>query len=112
LAEVLAPKLRAEYVAPTNATEAVIAELWAGVLGIDKVGIHDNFFRLGGHSLLATRIVARVRDAFQVTVSLSSLFETPTVAGQACLVETALWARESAPDDAAGGEAGYEEGDL
>jgi hypothetical protein len=112
LAQILAPELRAEYVAPRNATEAVLAEIWSDVLDINGVGIYDNFFRLGGDSLLATRVMARVRDALQVTVALSSLFEAPTIADQARLVETTLWATEGTPEGLAGEEAGYEEGEL
>ena len=62
--------------------------IWAEVLGLDHVGIHDHFLELGGHSLLATQVIARVRDAFQVEFPLRSLFEAPTVAEQARHIET------------------------
>ncbi|HEX6289379.1 MAG TPA: amino acid adenylation domain-containing protein [Herpetosiphonaceae bacterium] len=71
----------ASYVAPRTPEEQAMAALWAEVLGLEQVGIHDNFFALGGHSLLATRLMARLRAAEQIALPLRSLFETPTVAG-------------------------------
>ncbi|WP_186150215.1 amino acid adenylation domain-containing protein [Burkholderia gladioli] len=69
-----------EYVAPTSATEHRLAQLWAEVLGLARVGVRDNFFRIGGHSLLAVRLVARIRETFGTQVSLLALFERPTIA--------------------------------
>jgi acyl carrier protein len=63
--------------------EETLAALWRTVLGVERVGIHDNFFLLGGHSLLATQVVARVREAFAVELPLRSFFATPTLAGLA-----------------------------
>jgi acyl carrier protein len=74
------PNLSSAYVAPRNEMEQGVAELWQELLGIDQVGVHDNFFELGGHSLLATRISSRVREMFQVGLSVRALFEAPTVA--------------------------------
>jgi acyl carrier protein len=56
------------------------------VLGVERVGIHDNFFLLGGHSLLATQVVARARDAFSVELSLRSFFATPTLSDLATTI--------------------------
>jgi acyl carrier protein len=55
-------------------------------LGLDQVGIHDQFLDLGGHSLLATQIVSRVHETFQVDIPLQSLFEAATVADMAVLI--------------------------
>jgi amino acid adenylation domain-containing protein len=66
--------------APRDPREELLADLWAGLLGIDRVGLHDSFFALGGHSLLATRLVSRIREVFGVEIPLRALFDTPTVA--------------------------------
>src|SRR6185503_17759783 len=84
------PELEANFVEPSSLIQKQLAEIWIEVLGIERVGIHDNFFKLGGHSLLATQVVSRIRDLFRVELSLPSLFESPTVAGLAARVETML----------------------
>jgi acyl carrier protein len=68
------------YVAPRTPTEEAIAAIWAGVLGVDRVGVEDDFFAVGGHSLLATQIVAQIRSDFSVNLPLHALFSSPTVA--------------------------------
>lgn len=75
-----------EYVAPRSATEKVIAAIWEEVLGVDQVGVQDDFFALGGHSLLSTRVLVRVRTAFGVNVPLQRIFRDPTVEGLAAAV--------------------------
>jgi acyl carrier protein len=69
-----------EYVAPRTPLEQTVAAIWQEVLGLEQVGIHDNFFELGGHSLLATRVVARLRNIFEIHVPLRTFFEHPTIA--------------------------------
>jgi acyl carrier protein len=71
--------LGARYVAPRTPTEGVVADIWAEVLKVDKVGVFDNFFDLGGHSLLATQMLSRICDKFQIWLPLRTLFEQPTV---------------------------------
>ena len=83
------PKLEETLVEPRNPIEEALARIWAQVLGLERVGVDDNFFDLGGHSLLATQVISRVREAYQVELSLRSLFETPTVAGLADAVQQA-----------------------
>lgn len=79
-----------EYVAPTNEIESRIANLYQEVLGIEQVGIHDNFFNLGGHSLLATQLISQLRQEFQTEIPLKSLFEAPCVEDLALVVEEIL----------------------
>ena len=76
-----------DWVAPRTAVEEVLAGIWSELLGVDRVGVHDNFFDLGGHSLKATQLAARVRQGFGVELPLRRLFERPTVAGLAEAVE-------------------------
>jgi hypothetical protein len=76
-----------EYVAPRTTIEEMMANLWGEVLRVERVGVHDNFFELGGHSLLATLLISRMRAAFSIEVPLRSIFESPTVAGLAAVVE-------------------------
>jgi FkbH-like protein len=78
------------YVAPRTPIEEVMAEIWAQLLGITRVGVHDNFFKLGGHSLLGTVLISRLRDKFNVELPLISLFESPTLSGLAETVELFL----------------------
>ena len=82
------------FVAPRTPVEQQIAEIWSQVLGLKRVSIHDNFFELGGHSLLATQVISRLRQAFQVELSLHSLFESPTLTDLAECIETLRWATQ------------------
>ncbi|HEX7240319.1 MAG TPA: condensation domain-containing protein, partial [Longimicrobiaceae bacterium] len=68
------------YQAPRTPSEERMAAIWAEVLGVERVGVEDNFFDLGGHSLLATQVASRVREAFGVELPLRAVFEAPTVA--------------------------------
>ncbi|NJM71691.1 MAG: amino acid adenylation domain-containing protein, partial [Scytonema sp. RU_4_4] len=68
-----------EYIAPRTPNEEIIANIFTAVLGVQNVGIHDNFFSLGGHSLLATQLISRLRVAFTVEIPIRAVFESPTV---------------------------------
>lgn len=74
------------FVAARTANEETLAAIWAEVLQVDRVGIHDSFFDLGGHSLLATQVMARIRATFQIELPLRALFESPTVAGLSAVI--------------------------
>ena len=86
------PNLPNNYVPPKTEIQKTIASIWQKLLGIEQIGIYDNFFDLGGHSLLATQVISRVRDALQVELPPRAIFESPTLAGLAESVETIQWA--------------------
>ena len=77
------PDLEQSFVAPSTPVETALAEIWAQVLNINRVGIHDNFFDLGGHSLSATQVISRVRSTLNIDLPLQNLFQEPTIAGLA-----------------------------
>ncbi|MGH4025826.1 MAG: non-ribosomal peptide synthetase, partial [Pseudonocardiaceae bacterium] len=79
----------AGYVAPRTDTEAVVAQTWAEVLGVTRVGAEDNFFELGGDSILSIRVISRLRTAFGVELSPRLIFRNPTVAGLAAAIPAA-----------------------
>ena len=81
------PDLDSTPLAPRSATEEMLAGIWSEVLGLDGIGVADDFFDLGGHSLKATQVVNRVREAFQVELPVHSIFAAPTVAGLAEVIE-------------------------
>lgn len=84
------PALATARVAPRNPVEERLVALWEEAFGFQGMGVEDDFFELGGHSLLATRIVARVKDEFEVDVGLPRFFEARTVADFALVLEDAL----------------------
>ena len=73
------PRLQNAYVAPGGPTEQTIARIWGELLGVESVGIQDNFFDLGGHSLLAIQVITRMKAELKAEVSVAMLFEGPTV---------------------------------
>jgi acyl carrier protein len=88
-------------VAPRTETEKALAAIWSELLNVQHLGIDDDFFDLGGQSLVAMRAVSRIRDVFEVEVSLRNLFERPTVAGLAEVIDGLSWASTKAPTDGA-----------
>jgi amino acid adenylation domain-containing protein len=85
------------YVAPRDAVEEALCEVWAEVLRVERVGVRDNFFDLGGHSLLATQVVSRVRHLTHVELPLRVFFESPTVEALARHVASARGADSTQP---------------
>ena len=76
-----------DYVAPRNELEERLADIWADILKLERVGVFDNFFDLGGHSLMATQVVSRIREQMEIEMPLSQMFGYPTVAELALVVE-------------------------
>ena len=80
------PALNTVFATPRTPLEEALATIWAAVLELDEVGIHDNFPELGGHSLLAMQILARVIETCQVEMPLRTLMDTPTIADMAIVI--------------------------
>ncbi|MFF1379231.1 type I polyketide synthase [Streptomyces sp. NPDC058308] len=83
------PDLSVAYTAPATPREKEVVAVWEEVLGIDGIGVHDNFFDLGGESLLAMQLMARLRDRCGVELSLRRIFDAPTVADLVLLLDRA-----------------------
>jgi len=77
--EISRPELDGGYVAPRNDIEVALVDLWQEVLGINEIGVSDNFFDLGGHSLKATRLLSKVRSIFRTQLPMSVVFEATTI---------------------------------
>src|SRR6185295_521492 len=88
----------AAAVRPRTPVEEALQGIWAEVLGVEGIGRGDNFFALGGHSLLATRVLAHVRGRFGVPLGLCTLFQQPTIAGLAALIEGGMGAASRIPE--------------
>ncbi|MBC1218345.1 hypothetical protein GNE08_29700 (plasmid) [Trichormus variabilis ARAD] len=74
------PNLANSYIAHRDEIEQKIADIWQESLGINQVGIHDDFFELGGDSLIAVQILSRLRNTFAIGLNVASLFASPTIA--------------------------------
>jgi amino acid adenylation domain-containing protein len=79
-----------EYVGPRNTTEETLGRLWQEVLRRERVGIHDDFLKVGGHSLLAAQVATRMRESFKVDIPLRRMFESPTIAQLAEVIDQAV----------------------
>lgn len=95
------PRRPAPFVPPGTGTERAVAALWCEILGVDRAGLHDDFFDSGGHSLSATRLLARIRARFDVSPNLAQFFEAPTVVGVARHIDELRAGVEAAADTVA-----------
>lgn len=102
----------AAHVAPRNAVEVQLSDIWRECLGVERVGIHDDFFAAGGHSLLAAQMVARVRRVWGVELPIRAIFESPTVAGVGERLQTLIWASEGQAAGVGPGAGDREDGQL
>ena len=91
--------LETKFAAPRTPVEKILAKIWSDVLGLERVGVHENFFDLGGHSLLATRVVARIQQKYNVDLKLMDFFEMPTIAELTKGLEGLLWINAGRPND-------------
>ncbi|MCA1681848.1 MAG: phosphopantetheine-binding protein, partial [Actinobacteria bacterium] len=80
-------EVAAGYVAPRSETERVLADIWAAVLGVQRVGVEDNFFELGGDSLRSMQLTSRTNAAFDVALTLRDVLTVRTVSALAELVK-------------------------
>jgi thioesterase domain-containing protein/aryl carrier-like protein len=80
------PDLQMRFVEPGNRLERDLAAIWGGVLGVDRVGVHDNFFALGGDSIRSIQVVARIKSVLRLPVEVRDLFRAPTIAGLASAI--------------------------
>ena len=104
---------RAAFAAPETAVQRVLSGQWQELLGLDRVGLHDDFFDLGGHSLIATQAISRLRAELETDVTLTELFQHPTVARLAELIENRSWTRAmDQPPQSKATQGDFEEGEL
>jgi acyl carrier protein len=103
---------RGAYVGAKTPSQATICKIWSELLGVDQIGIMDDFFDLGGHSLLATQVLSRVRDAFGVDLQLRELFDMPTVVQLAEHIDGLKWATQGQPSTSVAEAGSREEGSL
>lgn len=80
-----------EYVAPSNTIEEQLAVIWQGVLGVEKIGVNNDFFHMGGHSLKAVRMLSSVNKEFQINIDIPSVFELRTISEMANLIQNIHW---------------------
>jgi len=80
---------------PQTETEKRLSEIWIGLLNIQNIGMDDDFFELGGHSLLAMRVLTKIKEVFNLEISLKSIFEKPSLHMLSQHIDTLLWLRES-----------------
>ena len=100
------------YIAPRTQTEELLAAMFSQALGIETVGVLDNFFNSGGHSLTAVRIMAQMCDAFKIDLPLSAIFESPTIAALGERIDAITWLAKDVKMSANVGGGHREEAEL
>jgi acyl carrier protein len=85
--ELTRPELNNQIVRPRTPTEKTLLKIWTEVLGINEIGVYDNFFELGGHSLMVTQVVSRVNQRYPMSLSIRNIFDSPTIADLAIIIE-------------------------
>jgi nonribosomal peptide synthetase DhbF len=88
------PDLPTSHVEPRNEIEEAIAGIWQELLGVGSIGVQDNFFELGGYSLTAIQVILRLNETFQVVLPITSIFESPTIAGLAEHIRAISWSTQ------------------
>jgi thioester reductase-like protein len=78
-----------KFAPPQTSTELTLAEIWSAILGVERIGVNDNFFDIGGHSIKAIQIVSQIQDRLKVDLSIRELFMRPTIAGLSDSIERA-----------------------
>lgn len=107
------PNLEEPYVSPRNPLEAVLCEVWQAALGLEQVGVCDNYFELGGDSLIALTLIDRLNKQLDVTLKLNVIYDRPTVVELADYVQTLQWlAHKPAEDGEIDSDKEMEEGVL
>ncbi|HEY0735645.1 MAG TPA: amino acid adenylation domain-containing protein [Herpetosiphonaceae bacterium] len=91
-------KTATAFVAPRNEIEHIVAEVWRDLLQLQRVSVHSRFLDLGGHSLLATRVTSRIGATLGIDLPVRSLFEAPTIAELAELIEVIRWSSQQPPE--------------
>jgi len=90
---------RKEYILPQTDTQKALAEIWENVLGIEKIGLIDNFFEIGGHSLKAVKMFNLINNQFDVRIMITDLFNNPTLESLSNEIDNMIWANKEEPED-------------
>lgn len=106
------PELATTFVAPESDTEKAIALIWQRQLGLEEVGVDDNFMEVGGHSLIGIQVLSEIRSTMGVEVPIHQLFETPTIKGLAEYIDNAIWSQKQKKELASSATIFEEQGEI
>ena len=79
-----------DFALPKNPVEETVLEIWKDVLNVEKISVNESFFALGGHSLIATQLISRIKNIFEIDISVQNLFDNPTVSELASVIKKDL----------------------